>query len=169
MTTVSNIYQGFNSSLSLRPLVEVLKKMVAANKPGARRLYQGLIEEIEARPELLKPMQNAEPLMRCKELAETLLSTIFPPSTNSTQGIYAVAFPFRSNTVYASPDFRELFLKEGSNQITVPNHKTNVNISKATLQLAYKLLLKKFYGSPTPAITSSVHPFTDKETGLTKY
>jgi len=169
MTTVSNIYQGFNSSLSLKPLVDVLKKMIAANKPGARKLYNELIEEVEAKPDLLKPMQSSEVLMRNKELAETLLSTIFPPSTASNQGMYAIAYPFRSDTIYASPAFRELFLKEGSNQITVPNHKTNINISKATLHLAYKLILKKYYAYKSPVITTSVHPFTDKETGLIKY
>ena len=169
MTTVANIYQGFNSTLSLRPLVEVLRKMVASNKPGARKLYQKLLEEVEAKPELLQPMQNAEPLVRHKELAETLFSTIFPPSTTSDQGIYAVAYPFRSETIYASPAFRELFLKENFNQIVVPNHKTNINISKATLHLAYKLILKKFYSYQSPVIATSVHPFTEKETGLTKY
>lgn len=169
MTSVANIYQGFNSSLSLRPLVEVLRKMIASNKPGARKLYQKLLEEVEAKPELLQPMQTLEPLMRNKDLAETLLSTIFPPSTSSDQGIYAVAYPFRSETVYASPAFKELFLKDNFNQIVVPNHKTNINISKATLHLAYKLILKKFYSYQSPVIATSVHPFTNKETGLTKY
>jgi len=169
MTSVSNIYQGFNSSLSLRPLVEVLRKMIASNKPGAKKLYHKLLEEVEAKPELLQPMQSLEPLMRNKDLAETLLSTIFPPSTASDQGIYAVAYPFRSETVYASPAFKELFLKDNFNQIVVPNHKTNINISKATLHLAYKLILKKFYSYQSPVIATSVHPFTNKETGLTKY
>jgi len=167
--TIPNTYHGFNSSLSLKPLVEVLKKMIASGKPGTKKLYQGLIDEIESKPELLQPMESPELLLKYKDLAETLLSTIFPPSTASTQGIYAVSFPFRSETIYASPAFKELFLKEGSNEITVPNHKTNINISKATLSLAYKLILKKFYLYQSPVITTSVHPFTDKESELTKY
>lgn len=142
--TISNTSEGLKTSLSLKPLVEVLKKMIVSGKPGAAKLYQRLIDEIEATPGLLQPMQSAETLLKHKDLAETLLSTIFPPSTASTQGIYAVSFPFRSETIYNSPAFKELFLKEGSNQITAPNHKTNMHISTATLSLAYKLILKNF-------------------------
>jgi hypothetical protein len=169
MTNISNINEGFNSSLSLRPLVEVIKKMTSSNMPGARKLYQKLLEEIEAAPELLAPLQSPEALLKHKDLAETLLSTIFAPSTASMQGMYAISFPFRSETIYASPAFKELFLKEGSARITVPNHRTNINISKATLNLAYKLILKKFYGFQAPVIASSVHPFTGKDIKLTKY
>src|SRR3954463_14326949 len=99
MSTISNIFEGFNSLLSLRPLVAVLKKMIAEGKPGAKKLYQGLITELESRPELLEPMATAAPLAKDAELVETLLSTIFPPSTTSNQGIYAISFPFRSETV----------------------------------------------------------------------
>jgi len=169
MTTVSNIYQGFNSSLSLQPLVEVLRRMIAANKPGARKLYQQLVQEIDAHPDLLRPMQEPTLLMRHKELAESLLSAIFPPSSTNDQGIYAVAYPFRSETIYASPAFRELFLKNGSNEIVVPSHKTSISISKASVHLAYKLILKKFYSYSSPVIATSVHPFTDQVTGLARY
>src|SRR5215216_1573130 len=115
MTTISNLYQGFNSVLSLQPLVIVLKKMMAEGKPGAKKLYQGLLNEIEANPELLQPMEDSAVLLKHADLVETLLSTIFPPSTNSTQGIYAISFPFHSETIYASPAFKSLFLQEGSN------------------------------------------------------
>src|SRR6476469_10037732 len=106
MTKVLNIHHEFNSLLSLQPLVAVLKKMVAEGKPGARKLYLGLINEIESKPELLKPLSDAQVLGKDAELVETLLSTIFPPSTTLNQGIYAITFPFRSETVYASPGFK---------------------------------------------------------------
>src|SRR5437763_5728919 len=168
MGTVSAIYQKFKSQLSLQPLVDVLKKMIAEEKPGAKKLYQGLINELEAKPELLLPMETAVPLEKEGELVETLLSTIFPPATSSNQGIYAVAFPFRTETIYASPAFREIFLKPGSNAIAFNDVKTNFDVANATLCLAYDLILKKFYNHPVPITTSSVHPLKD-ENGLTKF
>ncbi len=39
---------GFNSILSIKPLAAVLKKMIAEGKPGARKLYENLLAEIES-------------------------------------------------------------------------------------------------------------------------
>src|SRR5579875_1252190 len=160
--------EGFNSLLSLRPLVAVLKKMIAEGKPGAKKLYQGLINEIESRPELLQPMKDASVLEKDAELVETLLSTIFPPSTTSNQGAYAICFPFLPKTIYASPVFKGLFLRKNSNIISFPDEETNVNIRKSILSLAYDLILKKFCSHAVPLTTNSVHPFKD-DSGLTKY
>ena len=168
MSTISSIYQGFNSLLSLQPLVTVLKKMIAEGKPGAKKLYQGLIGEMESRPELLQPMNDASLIEKDPEMVETLLSTIFPPSTSSNQGIYAITIPFRPDAVYASPGFQELFLKDGSGKINFSDKHTNVDVSKVSLYLAYDLILKKFYAQPLPVIANSVHPYKD-EAGLTKY
>jgi hypothetical protein len=169
MATVSNLYNGFNSVLSLQPLVMVLKKMIAEGKPGAKRLYQGLLDEIEATPELLHPIEDSAVLQKHGLLIETLLTTIFPPSSTTNQGIYAICFPFQAETVYTSPAFTDLFLKDTSNAISIPDHKTNINIAKANLSLAYNIILSKFYSLPVPITATSVHPFTDPETGLTKY
>lgn len=168
MATVSQLYDGFKSVLSLQPLISVLKKMVEEDRPGARRLYEGLIEEVSSRPELLQPMSDTEALHKNETLVQTLLSTIFPPSTEANQGIYAIAFPFTSETVYVSPPFRDLFLKENST-ITIPDYKTNMDIARANLSLAYNLILKKFYQLPVPVTANSVHAFADAETGLKKY
>lgn len=168
MTQFAQIHQTFNSLLSIRPLVDVLKKMIADERPGARKLYESLLQEIEARPQLLQPIDNLTPLMEASELVETLLSTIFPPSTAANEGLYAISFPFRHETIYASPGFTKLFLN-GGNIITLPDHETTANINLALLNLAYHVILKKLYGFDMPAVASSVHPFTNSETGVLKY
>ena len=142
--------------------------MVNEGKPGAKKLYQGLIAEIESRPELLQPMADTTLISKDTELVETLLSTIFPPSTSSTQGIYAISFPFRSETIYASPGFKELFLKNGSNNITLSDSKTNIDIGHSSLSLVYDIILKKLFNIPVSLASTTVHPFKD-ENGLTKY
>ena len=164
-----SIEHGFNSLLSLKPLTEVLKKMIDEGKPGARKLYQNLLDDIEAQPDLLKPVSDPALFLEHAELVETLLSTIFPPSTGDNQGMHAISFPFRSETIYASPSFKEQFLEEGSNKICVSDNRTSYTIAKASLKLAYNLILKKFYAWDLPAVASSVHSFVDPETGLTKY
>lgn len=168
MATLNHNNENFTSRLSLQPLVKVLKKMIAEGKPGAKRLYQGLINDIESRPELLQPMDSVTPLKGDGGLVETLLSTIFPPSTSSNQGIYAISFPFKGEAVYASPAFSKMFLKENSNSIAFAHTQTNIDVNRASLCLAYDLILKKFYDHPVPAVATSVHPYKD-ENGLTKY
>lgn len=158
-----------NSLLSVQPLVSVLKKMTAENRPGARLLYKNLLEEIESKPELLQPIEDGGVLMKHTSLVETLMSTIFPPSTSANEGIYAIVYPFHFETIFTSPKFRELFLKEGSNEIEIPLKEANVNIAKASLSLAYNIILRKYYSLPVPVVASSVHPFIDEETGMVQY
>lgn len=169
MTQLAQIHQHFNSLLSIRPLVAVLKKMIAENRPGARKLYEGLLQEIETKPELLQATDNIALFSESGALVETLLSTIFPPSTSATEGLYAVSFPFRHETIYASPPFRELFLTEGDNCINLPDRETTANINKALLDLAYNVIFRKLYHFDVPAVASSVHAFANGDTGVLKY
>ncbi|HEX8316353.1 MAG TPA: hypothetical protein VF609_15225 [Flavisolibacter sp.] len=168
MTSVSLTYAGFNSVLSLHPLVKVLRRMIAEEKPGARKLYQQIITDVEAIPELLEPVQDLTSLKANRELVEALLGSIFPPSTTSNQGLYAITYPFSSETIYASPGFRDIFLKDGQN-INVPDRRTTVDISRASLLLAYHVILKRCFSQSVAITTTTVHPFTEEDSGLTKY
>ncbi|HVF97296.1 MAG TPA: hypothetical protein VM871_08255, partial [Flavisolibacter sp.] len=168
MTSVSTTYAGFNSILSLQPLIKVLKRMVDDEKPGARKMYQQLLDDVSAAPELLKPVQDLSFLKTHNELVQALLGSIFPPSTSVNQGLYAITFPFSSETIYASPGFRKIFLKDGVN-INVPDKRTTVDISRASLLLAYHVILNRLYSLHVPVTATSVHPFTQDDSNLTKY
>ena len=159
---------GINSLLSLQPLVSVLKKIIEEDKPGARKLYQTLLNEIEAVPQLLQPIEDATILTGNASLIETLLATLFTPSIIANDGLYGISYPFNFETIFASPKFKDFFLKE-NNEISLPDKETNVNIAKASLSLAYNIILQKFYSVSVPVIASSVHPFTDPDTGLITY
>ena len=160
--------KSLNSLLSLHPLVVVLKKMIAEGKTGAKKLYEGLVSEIESKPELLKAMPDPRTLEKDAELVETILSTIFPPSTSSTQGIYAITLPFNTETVYASPGFKEQFVREGSNSVYFSDTKTGFDVTRSNLYLAYNLILKKFYNQKVPLTANSIHALKDAN-GLTEY
>lgn len=166
VTAAENNYE-INSRLSLRPLITTLKTMVEENRPGARRLYASLLSEVEAQPQLLQPLQAAQ-LQQHDELVEALLASIFPPSAAGNQGLYAASAPFRMQTVYASEGFQSLFLEEDKS-IRVADRKTTVDISKSSTTLAYNVILNKLFGFPVAITGTSVHAFTDKETGLKRY
>ncbi|MGZ3852584.1 MAG: hypothetical protein ACXVBX_07330 [Flavisolibacter sp.] len=157
-----------NCLLSLQPLIAVLKKMVSEGKPGAKKLYEGLIKEIESKPELIKPMADTTALSTDAELVETILSTIFPPSTSSNQGTYAITLPFNTETVYASPAFKQMFLKGDSTTICFSDSRTGIDVGKTSLCLAYEVILKKFYSHKTTLTSNSIHALKDVH-GLTKY
>jgi hypothetical protein len=168
MPAATTIEQKFNSYFSLQPLVNVYKKMIKEGRPGAKKLYQNLLNEVESRPELIQPMQDVSTLNDNKELVDTLLSTIFPPSSISNEGLYAISFPFRFETIYSSPGFKELFLN-GAGEVNVRDQQTHTDISEANLCLALNVIQRKIYKFPVPLTANSVHPFTDPKTGLTKY
>ena len=169
MSQIEQIHQDFNSLLSLQPLVGVLRKMIAEGKPGARKLYEDLLQDIASKPDLLEPTDNLSILRDHAELVEALLSAIFPPSTTANEGLYAISFPFRHETIYASPGFKELFLADGTNVFTMPDKKTTIDINKALLKLAYNVILKKLYSLNVSAVASSIHPFVEADSGMTKY
>jgi len=169
MSPIANIDHQSKSLLSLQPLVSVVQKMVREGRPGARKLYGEILKEIEAKPELLQPVNDLAILEPHKELVESVLSTIFPPSSSANEGLYAISIPFRPEIVYASPGFEKLFLKEGSNKLVMPDADTTDNVSNDSLQLMANVILQKLYNIDVPLVANSVHPFTDAQTGINRY
>jgi hypothetical protein len=159
----------FNSRLSLRPLVEALKKAIAEGKPGSQKLYGDLIAKIEATPELLEPVTDLSVLEPHAELVEMLISTIFPPTNSQNDNLYAVSMPFRYQTVYTSRLFQMLFLKPGTNEVNIPDTAIGHNLNEEKMQFAYAKILKKYWGYTAPEYIRSVYPFADPDSGLVKY
>lgn len=158
---------SFNSYLSFRPLVEALKKNIAAGNPGMQRLYGGVLKEFEAHPELLEVITDRNMLQPFSGLIEELLSAVFPATT--PYNIHAVSLPFKFETVYSSPLFKTMLLKPGTNLINVPDNQVGTTLSYEKLQFAYGLILKKYLGYNHPDNTRTVHPYKDRVSGLTRY
>ncbi len=157
----------FNSKLSFRPLVTALKKNIAEGNPGMQKLYGNVVVEFESHPYLLKTISSLDVLEPHKELIEELLSAVFPPTTANY--MYGILFPFKNQTVYASPLFKKLLLKPGSNEIEIKNNPANNDINREKLHFAYGLILKKYMGYSSPETSRAIYPFTDKKTGLMRY
>lgn len=168
MNVLAHQHSGINSLFSLHPLVAVLEKIIAEGKPGSNRLYQGLLAEVKANPQLLYPTEDLKEVAAHQELTDALMASIFPPATAEQEGIFAVTYPFHSEVVFASEAFRRLFLAGGKDNFLLPGREALLRIGQASLQLAYNLVLRRFYNQPTTATTTVVHAIAD-ENGLKRY
>jgi hypothetical protein len=158
----------FNSRLSFQPLINVLRKNISEGKPGAQRLYGDLIARMEATPELLKSFSEFPSTEAHNETIEMLLATLFPPSVSEQENIYAVSFPFRLKAIHSSRLFQAMFLKPNSSDIIVPEN-VKGSMHRNRLDYAYRLILQKIFGYPVPDNAPVTYPYTNPETGLTKY
>jgi hypothetical protein len=169
MNVISRKHAGINSLFSLQPLVAALQKMVANGKPGTRKLYEHLLQELDAAPQLLQPTADTKVLADQETLLNSVLASLFPPATHEQEGIYAVSYPFHNQIVYASDPFRSIFLPGTTDRINVSGTEATESIGRSSLQLAYNLILRRFYNQQVPAVASSVHAIPDGESGLTRY
>jgi hypothetical protein len=159
----------FNSRLSFEPLITSLKKTIAEGKPGAQKLYGGLIESFESIPELLQPIDDASALKKYSELVEMLLATIFPPAQSEADNLYAVSFPFTFNTIYTSQLFKHTFLKPGTKQINIPEGSVAYKLFYEKVWHAYYMILRKYAGFKTSFSPRSIYPVEETTTGLRRY
>jgi len=159
----------FNSHLSFKTLVEALKKNIAEGNPGVKKLYGRVVTEFESHPELMQSIIDLNILTPYSDLIEELLASIFPPTSSSHENLYAIALPFKFETVYTSRLFHHLFIKPGTNEVKIPDDATGIQLNKEKLEFAYGMILKKYCGYNSPVTTGWVHPYKDVHTGLTKY
>jgi hypothetical protein len=158
---------SFNSFLSFEPLVTALKKNIAEGNPGMQKLYGQIIQQFEMHPELMKTITELSVIESHSELIEELLSAVFPPTTANF--MYGVSIPFKSQAVYASPFFKKLLLKQGTQEISIPESQNGTGAARENLHFAYGLILKKYLGYNSPNSFRTIYPVPDNETGLTRF
>jgi len=159
----------FNSRLSFKSLVTALKKNIAESNPGVQKLYGRVVTEFESHPELMANIDDLSILDKNTEIIEELLASIFPPTSSSHENLYAVALPFKFQTVYSSKLFHHLFIKPGTKEVKVPDSATGVKLNKEKMEFAYGMILKKYCGYNSPETSGWVHPYRDPYSGLVKY
>lgn len=156
-----------NSSLSFQPLVAALKKNITEGNAGMQKMYGKVIRELEKRPELLSTITDLSVLQPHAEVIQELLSSVFPPTTANY--MYGASLPFTFQAVYASPLFKKLLLKPGTNQINFPESENGISLHKQRLYFAYGLILKKYLGFSSPDSSRIVYSYLDEQTGLVRY
>lgn len=157
----------FNSHLSFRPLVDLLKKNIDEGNPGLKILYGDVVKEIESFPELMGTITDLSILEKHTELIQELLSAVFPPTTANY--MYGVTLPFKNHTVYSSPLFKKLLIKTGTEEMHIPEGEKNDELSREKLHFAMGLVIKKYMGYKSPENFRLVYPYYNTKTGLTRY
>ncbi len=157
------------SRLSFKPLITALKKNIASGNPGVQKLYGRVVTEFESYPELLGNITDLSVIDKHTELIEELLAAIFPPTASAHDCLYAVALPFKFQTVYTSKLFRHLFIKPGTNEIKVPEDANGKNLNDEKFQFACGMVLKKYCGYNNPETSGWIHAYKDSHSGTTKY
>ncbi|HLF45670.1 MAG TPA: hypothetical protein VI548_04560, partial [Chitinophagaceae bacterium] len=159
----------YKSSISFKPLLDVINRTLQHSSSGTKKLYNVVIEYANAHSELLNPIQNISILEKHNEWKEMILSIIFPPTAHENENLYSVSVPFTYQTIYFSRLFQMLFIKPGSTEIKVPDDETRKEMEQDWLIGAYNLILKKYSSYRPSDIVTSVQPYHDHHSGLMKY
>jgi len=161
---------NFNSRLSFKPLLDVLRRTLAhSSSEGSKKLYGGILTYADSNPELLEPIDDLSRLEPHREWLEMLLSTIFPPTISEQDSLYSAGIPFSFKTIYTSRLFQMLFIKPGTTEIKIQDNDTGGSIQQDMIMGAYHLILKKYCSHHSSDFVSSVHPYHDHHSGLVKY
>ena len=96
------------SILNLRLLVEYWQKEILTDKVLSKMYASTITAQLEAAPELLKPIKDPKIFEKHKDLIESLMTVIFPPALQESE-VAAAFIPFTHHTVYATPAYRRLF------------------------------------------------------------
>ncbi|GAO42883.1 GAF domain-containing protein [Flavihumibacter petaseus] len=158
-----------NGRLSFAPLVDAWKKNAAAGSPGARRVYQYLLERIHHHPELLSPIDDFSILEEHQEWVDILMTTLFPVSTSDEKDIYAVSVPFNFKFIHTSKAFREYFLDSEGQLKYQPEREAKLKLIDEKCSVAYKMILSKYYGRVITGHVTTILQLPHPETGLPHY
>lgn len=158
----------FRSSLSFGPLVKVWKESTALNTSAAGIFCNQLLEKFSAYDELMKPVDDYHVLDQHKHLIEEAMVSIFPPSRISREDLYVVAAPFSNRVIHASPLFSQSFVNEKNNYAVV-DPQVQKNIADSRINLAFKLILKKFYNIELPGHYSFICAYPDPAENIKNY
>jgi len=158
----------FSSRLSFRPLIDALKKNIKEGNPGMQKLYGQVVAQFESHSELMAPIDDLHVIAPHAELIQELLSAVFPPTTANQ--MYGISLPFDNTVVYASPVFKAMLLKPGTNEInTGLTGDIQDEINREKLHFAYNLLLKEFLHCHSPETSRSVYPVHNANTQQTRF
>ncbi|MBN1102136.1 MAG: GAF domain-containing protein [Deltaproteobacteria bacterium] len=157
----------FRAILSLKPLIEYVKKSlldpVAANAAQA----EGLQELLDSAPELQGPIPDVGVLKRHGVLVEKLMSFVFPPIFWETEAVMVVV-PFTARSMFVSPTFKRLFFGKEGNLLGKLNLDEGA-FHRGRVIRAYLLVLSKLYDIHQDFEYPLIRTVSDPETGLNRH
>ena len=143
--TIYNQLSLLRSRVSFQPLLRLWKESSEGTDTVAAKMCADLHQRFCAVPELLQTTTDYAVLAPHQALIEEAMTTIFPAGFSKQKELYAVAMPFSSKNIYASSFFRETYLDQHNNYKLSLDPQVEKNVAIAKVNLAYKLILKKWY------------------------
>src|SRR4030095_6543218 len=102
----------FDSKISFFPFVNYLKDKLTGSSNTTSKIYNYLIERLEADPALLRPVEDINLLNENQDLLELLGTALFPVISEQGENIFAMAVPYQFAFFNYSTPFRKLFTDE---------------------------------------------------------
>lgn len=144
--TIYNQLSSLRSRVSFQPLLRLWKEASEDNNATAAKICADLYRRFCAVPELLETATDYGFLEQHQALIDEAMTTLFPAGFSRQKELYSVAMPFSSKNIYASSFFRETYLDDHNNYKLSLDPQVEKNVAIAKVNLAYKLILKKWYG-----------------------
>ncbi|HEU4902047.1 MAG TPA: hypothetical protein VFT06_04620, partial [Flavisolibacter sp.] len=144
--TIYNQLSSLRSRVSFQPLLRLWKEASEDNNSTAAKICAGLYQRFCAVPELLETATDYSFLEQHQALVDEAMTTLFPAGFSKQKELYSVAMPFSAKAIYASSFFRQTYLDDRNNYVLPLDPQVEQNIAVAKVNLAYKLILKKWYG-----------------------
>jgi hypothetical protein len=158
-----------DSRISFRPFINYLKDKLSERPDTRSRIYNYLIERLEAEPALLGNEVNADVLGENGDLLELLGTTLFPVVSEQEKNMFTMAMPYRFDVFNYSTPFRKLFIDEGEKHFLLPANVSNDFIKQAWCSLIYEHILEKFYHIKLNNTADLVYTVADAATGMKRY
>lgn len=159
-----------NSTLSFRPLIRALEKIVREGREGVGQWYKELLDKVYQHSELLEPIHDLELLDKHKALIEQLMSTVFPVTLSDKEDLYGSSVPFQFQMFYASRRMQDEFLDATGHKIMMPDCETEDRINEEKITGAYQMILNRFFNANiNNGVMTSVYGVKCPHTGLDTY
>jgi len=150
-------------------LLGVWKEIAANDLDASSAACREMVDRFSEHPELLEEIDDYKLLDHNKQLIKQAMNTIFPVSLSMRGHLYAAVVPFENKVIFASPAFKSLFVDAQSNYILPQDKQVEENIATSKLTLAYRTILKKFYGIELPGGHSFICAYPDPKADIHNY
>jgi hypothetical protein len=153
--------------LSLRPLVDFWTNEIGGQRSVRGEIGRMVEREVARAPELLAPIDDVWLLARHHDLADLLMSVVFPPvSWEREYG--AIMIPFQLRSVYSTPSFERIFMGDDGSLRGRTGYDARA-IGDLRFRLACALILRRVYGLELGGDPLLVITAADPATGLDRH
>lgn len=167
--TIYNQLSSLRSRISFQPLLRLWKEVAESNDTAAANYCAHLYQRFCAEPALLQPISDYAVLAPHQSLIEEAMTTIFPAGFSTQKELTAVAMPFSSKTLFASQFFKQTYLDSQGKYKLPLDPQVEKNVAVAKVNLAYKLILKKFYDIDLIGGNAFICSYPEREQNIHNY